>query len=144
MLTISEYFVELNNDLNKIRNNIYIRFYHISLLDSATCMGKDLQVQEEINNKNDNDEPAEEIVSTIVATLEKSVTSSSASTKRKRKTKLAKASPKVPLVLEKKSVHKNYDKKDDQIEKNPKTKRTSKCPHVGMHQKRELMGLLEE
>ena len=114
------------------------------MLDSATCMGKDLQAQEEINDKNDDDEPVEEIVSTVVATLEKSVASSSASTKRKRKTKPAKASPKPPPVLEKKSVHKNYDKKDDQIEKNPKRKRTSKCPHVGMHQKRELTGLSEE
>ena len=61
-----------------------------------------------------------------------------------KKTKPAKASPKPPPVLEKKSVHKNYDEKDDQIEKNPKRKRTSKCPHRGMYQKRELVGLSEE
>ena len=74
-----------NNNLNKIWNKIFIPFCHISLLDSATYVGNNLQVQEEINDDENDEEPVEEMISTDVATIEKSATSSSASAKRNTK-----------------------------------------------------------
>ena len=125
-------------------NAIFTPFDHISLLESATSMGDNLPTQEEINFNNNAKEPVEESISTG-AKIEQSGTSESASAKRKRKSKPSKAMPKQPQVLQKKSTYKDYGKDDDLIKNNPnKKKRTSKCPHVGMHEKRDLAGLSEE
>ena len=45
--------------------------------------------------------------------------------KSKQKTKPAKASPKPPLVLQKKSTYKDYTKENEQIKKNYKKKNTN-------------------